>query len=92
MGIESLWKIETRLEYGQQLLRKLINTITGAKLLHVHSVSPFSRQPLIPSESSFDFRTSSTPINLSKGRKRSSAGIGDGNIPRLDFSHAPAGA
>jgi hypothetical protein len=30
------------------LLRKLIITVTGAKLLHVHSVSPFSRQTIDP--------------------------------------------
>jgi hypothetical protein len=30
---------------------KLIITVTGAKLLHVHSVSPFSEQPLTPFES-----------------------------------------
>jgi hypothetical protein len=42
MGVESVWKNETGLEYGQQLLRELMITMTGAKLLHVHSVSPFS--------------------------------------------------
>jgi hypothetical protein len=37
------------------LLRKLKNTVTGAKLLHVHNVSQFSRQLLTPFESRFDF-------------------------------------
>jgi hypothetical protein len=48
-------KIETGLECGQWLLRKWKFTVTGAKLLHVHSVSQFSRQPLTPFESRFDF-------------------------------------
>jgi hypothetical protein len=41
MGAALVWKIETGLEYGQWLLRKPIITVTGAKLLHVHSVSQF---------------------------------------------------
>jgi hypothetical protein len=48
-------KIETGLECDQRLLRKLKITVTGAKLLYEHSVSPFSRQLLTPYESCFDF-------------------------------------
>jgi hypothetical protein len=34
---------------------KMIFTVIGAKLLHVHSVSPLSQQLLTPFESCFDF-------------------------------------
>jgi hypothetical protein len=55
MAVALVRKIETGLECGQWLLRKLKLTVTGAKLLHVYSVSLFSRQPSTPFESSFDF-------------------------------------
>jgi hypothetical protein len=79
MGVESVRKIITGLEYGQQLLRKMMITVTGAKLLHLHSVSPFSPQPLTPFEvsgcsiSPWVSRVEFEPINLCMGRKRSAA-------------------
>jgi hypothetical protein len=42
MGIALVWNIETGLECGQWLPRLLKITVTGAKLLHVDSVSIFS--------------------------------------------------
>jgi hypothetical protein len=54
------------------VLGKLIITVTDAKLLHVHSVSPFSRQPPTPFKSRFNH-----PLNYAKGRKRCATQIGD---------------
>jgi hypothetical protein len=39
IGVALVWKIETGLECDQWLLRKLITTVTGAKLRHVHIFS-----------------------------------------------------
>jgi hypothetical protein len=57
-------KIEMGLECGQWLLRKWINTVTGAKLLHVQSISPFSQQLPTPFESRFDFPDQLKPFKL----------------------------
>jgi hypothetical protein len=93
IGVALVLKIETGLECRQWLLRKMIITVTGAKLLHVHSVSQSSRQPLTPFESHFIFadrvdppklqtdstclRTNATPLITCNGRKHFATRIGD---------------
>jgi hypothetical protein len=66
---------------------------TGAKLLHVYSVSQFPRQPLTPFESRFDFPDQ---LNLPKLMQRPKM-FRRTNLRRqfprlLTSSHAPAGA
>jgi hypothetical protein len=93
MAVASAWKIEMGLECCQWLLRKLKIIVTGAKLLHVHSVSQFSWQPLTSLESRFDF---SDRLNLPKLMQRPKmfrrANRRRRFSRRLTSSHAPAGA
>jgi hypothetical protein len=93
MGVELVQKIETGLEYGQQLLRILMITVTGAKLLHVHSVSPFCRQPLTPIEPPFDFQDQHNSHKLMQRPKTFRRANQRRRFLRLlNSSHAPAGA
>jgi hypothetical protein len=57
MGVASVQKIEMGLKCYQWWLKKLETTVTGAtsKLLHLHSASEFSWQPLAPFKSHFNF-------------------------------------
>jgi hypothetical protein len=64
MDVASVRKIEMGLECCQWLLRKLKNTVTGAKLLHVHSLCQFPRQPLTPFESRFEIPDRLNPPRL----------------------------
>jgi hypothetical protein len=59
------------LECGQQL--HYCESVIGAKLLHVHSASPFSQPLSTPFESRFFFWTDATPSITDKGQNRSTA-------------------
>jgi hypothetical protein len=66
---------------------------TGAKLLHVHCVSQFSRQPLTPFESRFDFSDLLNLPKLMQRPKRFRRANRQRRFSRqLTSSHAPAGA
>jgi hypothetical protein len=93
MGVASVWKIEMGLECCQWLLRKLKNTVTGAKLLLTHSVSLFSRQQLTLCESSIIFPDLLNPPKLMQRPKMFLCTNRQQCFQRLlTSSHAPAGA
>jgi hypothetical protein len=66
------------LECGQQL--HYCESVIGAKLLHVHSASPFSQPLSTPFESRFFFWTDAKPSITDKGQNRSTARISDNNF------------
>jgi hypothetical protein len=82
-----------KLKCSQWLLGKMNITVTGAKLLHVHSVSQFSWQPPTPFESSFNFPDQLNPPKLVQRPKMFCCANRRPLFPRLlTSSHAPAGA
>jgi hypothetical protein len=89
-GCDQNRKIETGLERGRWLSRKLRNTellLSSCPawpvwspfviLLHEHSVSQFSQQPLTAFKTRFDFPDLCNTINVYKGQKHSVARISD---------------
>jgi hypothetical protein len=92
MDVALVWKIEMGLECGQWLLKKLKITVTGAKLLHAHSVSHFSRQPLTPFESPFNFLDRLNLQKLTKRQKTFRRANQQRRFPKwLTSSHTSAG-
>ena len=67
LGVKSVRKIETGLERGQQLSRKLRNTVftqQRSTMSTCHSNFQFSQQPLITFESRFNFLDRLDPYQL----------------------------
>jgi hypothetical protein len=90
MAVALVRKIE---KCSQWLLRKWKITVTGAKLLHVLSVSQFSWQPPTPFESIFNFPDKLNPPKLVQRPKMFCWANRRPLFPRLlTSSHALAGA
>ena len=93
IGVKSVRKIETGLERGQRLSRKLRNTVLTQQhstMSTCHSIFQFSQQPLIAFESRFDFLDRLDPYQLMQRPKIFRAANRRRRFPRRVSSCNPA--